>query len=228
MSVDSAARKGSALGALTGLAGAVVYVIGALLPGIAPKPDATTSAVAAFLAHNRSTLLTGFALELIAVGLMVWFVGYLYLAIADASPPQPVLAMSMVAAFVITIAVAAAGTVPVVAIVWRGAAAPSLIRFAYDIQTIATYVATATVAAVSVAAPSVAIWRTNILPRWLCVLGAVEIAVNVAELVGLASRHGTFAGGYAGGAGPLLWLGWFAAASVCMALRARTAAKPAR
>jgi hypothetical protein len=73
---------------------------------------------------------------------------------------------------------------------------------------------------VSIGAPSVVIWRTGVLPRWLSVLGAAEIAVNVAELSGLASQHGSFAGGYAYGVGPLLWIAWLAAASVCMTFKA--------
>jgi hypothetical protein len=63
------------------------------------------------------------------------------------------------------------------------------------------------------------IWHTGVLPRWLSVLGAAEIAVNVVELFGLSIRHGALAGGYAFGAGPLLWIAWFAAASACMTLK---------
>jgi hypothetical protein len=174
--------------------------------------------VAAFLLDNRSSLLTGLALELIAVGLLIWFLGYLYIVIADARTGIGP-AVSMVAAVVITITIVMAGTIPVMAIAWRGAPLPSLdlIRIAYDVQTISGYAATSTVAAVSIALPSVVIWRTHVLPRWLCVLGAIEVAVNIVELIGLASRSGSLAGGYAGGIGPLLWVGWFAAASICMA-----------
>ena len=71
----------------------------------------------------------------------------------------------------------------------------------------------------SIGAPCLAIWRTGVLPRWLCALGALEIVVNLVELLGLASRHGSFAGGYAAGVGPLLWVVWFAAASACLAWR---------
>lgn len=97
------------------------------------------------------------------MGLLLWFLGCLYAVLVDAGPPQPVLALSMVAAFVVTMAVVAAGTVPVVAIVWRGSPlpGPSLIRFAYDVQSLATYALTSTAAAVSIGAPSLAIWRTG-------------------------------------------------------------------
>jgi hypothetical protein len=220
----TAARIGvSRVGALTGLAGAVLYVTGALLPGTAPKPDAATSQVIAFFADKRDSLLTGFILELLAVGLLLCFLGYLRAVIADAHPSGTAIATSMVAAWAVTVAVVAAGTLPAVAIIWRGApgASPDLARFAYDIQTLATYAVTSTAALVSVAAPSFVIWRTGVLPRWLSVLGAAEIAVNVVELTGLSSRHGALAGGYAFGTGPLLWIAWFAAASACMTLKTR-------
>jgi hypothetical protein len=221
MTANSSTRTVGALGALTGLAGGIVYVIGAVLPGSVPKPDAGAGNIATFLADKRDSLLSGFALELIAVGLLLWFIGYLSTVLATASPPQPVLATSMMLAFVATLAIVAAGTIPVLAIVWRGAPLPSatFIRIAYDTETLATYAATSTAAAVSVGAPCLAIWRTGVLPRWLCALGALEIVVNLVELIGLASRRGTFAGGYAGGVGPLLWIVWFAAASACLAWR---------
>ncbi len=211
----------SRAGTLTGLAGAALYVAGALLPGSAPKPEAATSQVIAFFVDKRGALLTGFSLELLAFGLLLCFLGYLHAVIAGTRPSSSALATSMVAAWVATVAIVAAGTLPAIAIIWRGApsAAPVLARFAYDIQTLATYAITSTAALVSIGAPSVVIWRTGVLPRWLSVLGAAEIAVNIAELFGLSSRHGAFAGGYAFGIGPLLWIAWFAAASACMTLK---------
>jgi hypothetical protein len=213
----------SRAGALTGVAGAVVYAIGVLLPGNAPKPDASVTRVIAFFVDKRGSLLTGTALELLAIGLLFWFIGYLR-TVVRAGDPQAPLATTMTAAWVATLAIAAAATLPAVAIIWRGAATtpPDLTRFAYDIETLGTYAVTATTALVSIAAPSLVIWRTGVLPRWLAVLGAAEIAVNLVELAGLSTRHGTLAGGYADGVGPLLWMVWMAAASVSMALVHRT------
>jgi hypothetical protein len=216
-------RATSRLAALTGLAGAVVYVLGVLLPGTMPKPDATGSNIATFFVDKRGALLTGFALQVIAVGLLLWFVGQLHQLLVGSDPGQRALATTMLAAFVATIAIVTAGIVPSIAVIWGAAAGPGprIAGFAYAIMTISTYAATSTVVAVSILAGSVIIWRTQVLPRWLCILGAVEIALNAVELIGLSSRHGTLAGGYAAGIGPFVYIVWFAAASICMAARAR-------
>ena len=134
----------------------------------------------------------------------------------------------MLAAFVATISIVAAGIVPSIAIIWSGAPGPGpqIAGFAYAIMTISTYAATSTVVAVSILAASVIIWRTRVLPRWLCLLGAVEIALNAVELIGLSSRHGVLAGGYVAGIGPFVYIVWFAAASICMATGARTRSDP--
>jgi hypothetical protein len=128
----------------------------------------------------------------------------------------------MAAAWVVLLTIIAAALLPAIALVWRGAPAgdPGLVRLAYDMETLGTYAVTAMVALVAVGAPSLAIWRTGVLPRWLSVLGVVEAGVNVLELASLSSRHGVFAGGYVAGVGPLVWALWVAAVSVCMARRA--------
>jgi hypothetical protein len=219
----------SRIPALAGLAGAVVYVVGVLLPGTMPKPDATGSSIATFFVDKRGVLLTGFALQVIAVGLLLWFVGQLYQLLVGSSPAQRALATTMLAAFVATIAIVAAGIVPSIALIWgpAGRPGPELAGFAYAIMTISTYAATSTVAAVSILAASLIIWRTQVLPRWLCILGAVEIALNAVELIGLSSRHGILAGGYLAGIGPFVYILWFAAASISMAARARPHQPPA-
>ena len=86
-------------------------------------------------------------------------------------------------------------------------------------QTLGTYAASSTATIVAIEAPSFVIWRRRLLPRWLAVLGAAEIITNIFELAGLCSRQGALAGGYTDGIGPIIWVLWVAAASVCMALR---------
>jgi hypothetical protein len=211
----------SRLGALTGLVGIVCYVVGTLLPGSAPKPDAATVTIVSWLGDHRSSLLFGYALEIIALALLVCFLGQLRTALAATGPHAVPVASAMFGAWVVLLTLVAASLLPVIALTWWGTPAgdPSLVRLAYDMETVGGYSVTATVAMVAVGAPSWIIWRSGVLPRALAVLGAIEIAVNVVELVGLSSRHGALAGGWFEGIGPLVWALWVAATSVCLALR---------
>jgi hypothetical protein len=211
----------SRLAALTGLAGVVFYAIGVFLPGSAPKPDATTAQVVGFFVRHRSPLLTGFALQLIALALLLCFLGQLSSVIASAGGTAAPAVTTMTAGWVILITIVAVSTLPAMAVVWGGAASSSsdLVRAAYDMQTLGTYAVSSTAAMVSIAAPSIIIWRRRILPTWLAVLGGAEVVANVVELVGLSYQHGTLAGGYADGIGLILWVIWVGAASGCIALR---------
>lgn len=220
----------SPAGALAGLVGVVCYTVGALLPGRAPRPDATTSQVVAFFVDQREGLLVGFALQLIALVFLLWFVGQLRTLVGSAGGTGGPAATAMTAAWVMLMTIVAVAMLPAIAIIWRGAAAtsPDLVRLAYDMETLGTYTLAATAALVSVAAPSLVIWRYRLLPRWLALLGALEVAANVAELAGVSSRHGLFAGGSLEGVGQIGWVLWVAAASVCMAIRFRSNRATAR
>jgi hypothetical protein len=215
-------------GALAGLAGAFLYVISGLVPGSAPKPAAGASTVIAYFADKRGSLLTGFVLEIIALGLLVCFLGQIRRLTAGSGAHSTPISTAMTAAWVILMTTVLAGTLPALALVWQGPpfGDPGLVRMAYDVEILATYAATATVALVSVGAPSIAIWRSRILPRWLALLGVAGVVVNVVEIAGLASRHGALAGGYADGIGALLWALWVAATSVCMARLAKASKEP--
>jgi hypothetical protein len=208
--------------ALTGLAGIACYAVGSLLPGRTPGPAATTTQVVLFLSDHRSSILWGFALETVALALLLCFLGQLRTVIASTGGAGTALASAMASAWVVLLTLVAAALLPFVALAWRGAsgADPRLVRLAYDVQTLGTYAVTATVAMVAVGAPVLVIWRTGVLPRWLAVLGALEVALNALELTGLSSTHGVLAGGSLGGAGVVVWAIWVAATSICMARRA--------
>jgi hypothetical protein len=214
----------SRAGALAGLFGVVCYTVGVLLPGSAPQPDAATSQVMSYFVDQRGALLVGFALQLIALVFLLWFLGQLRTLVGSPGGTGVPAATAMSAAWVMVMTIVAVAMLPAMAIIWRGAAgtSPDLVRLAYDMDTLGTYALAATAALVSVAAPSLVIWRYRLLPRWVAVLGAFEVAANIAELAGLSSRRGGLAGGYIEGVGELGWVLWVAAASVCMALRFRS------
>ena len=156
----------------------------------------------------------------LAGAFLIWFLGYLreFLAVEGASPAlSNVTLVSWVALLVIVVG----GTVPLTAVVWEGAGHvdPGLVRLAFDASNLSLYSLSAGVALLSVLAPTIVIWRSGALPRWLVVLGAVEIVANGVELIGIFTRTGANAAGYAAGVGPFVWVLWVAAVSLTMALR---------
>jgi hypothetical protein len=205
--------------AWAGLIGVVLFVVGSLLAGSPPKPDASAAEITAFLAQHRSALLTGTALILLSIPFFGCFVGVFTGVLRDAEGGRGTLARAATLGWTLQLAVVAIGIVSQAAVTWRGAEGldPHLVQFGYDLGTLSLYAVSAMAVALAVGATSVVGLRTGILPRWLVVLGAIEVAINLVELAGLGSRSGVNAAGYAAGVGPLIWSLWAAAASVSLA-----------
>ena len=212
-------------GAAAGLVGAVLYIVGAFVAGSPPAPDASTVSIVTYMQEHREALLWGMVLTYTGLALFLWFAGYLHArlaaaeaALADSGAP---LATVTLLAFVVLFGLAGAGGIAFNLMVWRGAGSidPNLVRLAFDAQNLSLYAITSTVALLSVLAPIIVIARTGILPKWLVVLGALEIAVNIVEIAGFFSRSGWNAGGYAAGIGPLVWVVWLGAVSITMLIR---------
>lgn len=215
------------LGAASGAVGAVLYAVSAFTAGSPLKPDATLPTVISHLSDKRDALLAGQVIALVAVGLLIWFLGYLRALLSEAEgdggPLATVTAVSWIALFVIIIG----GDVPLAVIIWHGPSgiAPSTVGLAFDGSNLSLYSLSAVAALLSVLAPIVVIWRTGVLPRWLVVLGAIEIVVNVVEIAGLFSRSGFNDGGYVDGIGPFVWVVWVAAVSICMVIKVSSTSK---
>jgi hypothetical protein len=211
--------------AWAGLIGVGLFVVGSLLAGSPPKPDASATEITAFLVAHRSALLTGTALILLAIPFLGCFVGVLTGVLRDAEGGRGTLARAAALGWTLQLAIVAIGIVAQTAVTWRGAAGldPHLVHFAYDLGTLSLYTVSATAVALTVGATSVVIFRSGVLPRWLVAIGVVEVAVNLIELLGLSSRSGLNAGGYAAGVGPLLWSVWAAAVAVSLARHLRRA-----
>jgi len=211
----------SRAGAASGAVGAVLYVVSAFTAGSPLKPDASVARVQAHLADHRGALLAGFLLALVAVAFLVWFLGSLRRFVAAVDGEGSPLAAVTLASWVALLVIAVSGGVPLTAVIWRGAGQvdAGTVRLAFDVGNLSLYSLSASVAAVSVLAPVMVIWRSAALPRWLVVLGAIEIVVNIVELAGLFARHGWDAGGYAWGIGPFVWVVWVAAVSLCLVMR---------
>jgi hypothetical protein len=211
-SIDAAA-------AWAGLIGVVLFVVGSLLAGSPPKPDAPATEITAFLVQHRSGLLAGTALILLSIPFFGCFVGLFTGVLGEAEGGRGTLARAATLGWTLQFAIVAIGILSQAALTWRGTSGldPHLVQFGYDLGTLSLYAVSAMAVALAVGAPSVVILRTGILPRWLVVLGALEVVVNVIELAGLGSRTGLNAAGYAAGIGPLIWSLWAAAAAVTLA-----------
>lgn len=216
---STAGTAGRIVLALSGLAGSLLYVIGAFLPGSTPKPDASMSQVVGFFLRERNSLLAGSTIELASLLFILMFLGELRTVIGRSDDS---VATAMTAAWVVLVTIVAVAMLPAIAILWGGVgtADPRIVRWAFDIQNLGLYSVSAPAAAISVAVPSAVIWRKRVLPRGLAILGVIEVAVNILEIIGLPAKHGALAGGYVDGIGPVVWVLWVAATSICMAIRA--------
>ena len=83
MSPDGAraSRSGRDLAPISGVVGVALFLIGSLLPGGAPRPDASSHDVVSFLVDQRSLILLGSALTLLSIPFFV-FVGSVRSALA--------------------------------------------------------------------------------------------------------------------------------------------------
>jgi hypothetical protein len=211
----------SRMGAASGAAGAAVYIVSAFTAGSPLKPDASASEIVAHLSDKRGALLAGVLLALIGVGLLLWFLSYLRAFLAQIEGGRAPLAGVTMASWVTLLVIVVAGATPLAAVIWRGAGGvnPQIAIFAFDASNLSLYSLSAPAAILSVLAPIVVIWRSGALPRWLVLLGSIEIVVNVVELAGLFARTGSNAAGYVWGIGPFIWIIWVAAVSVAMLVK---------
>lgn len=207
--------RGRRGGPLAGLLGLACYAAGSLIAGL-PGPGTPARTMIAHLAAVRASVLAGTLLMFLALPLLLGFLGYFVSLLARAEGSPPLFAIWAAGAWLMLLAIIAAGLIPLVAVAWSGAAGlpPAVVRIAFDTSNLSLYALSAPVAAASVLAPSVVIWRSRVLPRWLVWLGVVEVAVNAVELAGLFASKGADTAGYAAGAGPLLWIVWAGAISV--------------
>jgi len=205
-------------GAGAGLAGAVLYAVSVFVAGAPLKPDDSIDKVITHLVDKRSAILFGSLLALLAVACLLWFLGYLRAFLARTEGDHAPLATVTVVSWIALLVIVVAGSAPLTALIWRGAdqADPKTVQLAFDINNLSFFALSATAALLSVLAPMIVIWRSRALPRWLLVLGAVEIAANIVELAGLFTRTGANAAGYGAGVGPFLWVLWVAALSVTL------------
>jgi len=207
--------------AWAGLVGVVLFVVGSLFAGSVPKPDASAGEITTFLVQQRSSLLVGTALILLAIPFFGCFVGLFTGVLRDAEGGRTTLTSAATLGWTLLLAVVTMGVLSQTALTWRGASGmdPHLVQFGYDLSTLSLYAISAMAVALAVGATSVVIYRTGVLPRWLVAVGAAEVAINLVELAGLASKGGLNAAGYGAGIGPLVFSLWAVAAAISLVRR---------
>jgi hypothetical protein len=226
--IDTASATASAAatgprtwGPVSGVAGAALYAVSAFTAGSPLKPDASLQNVISHLTTSRGALLAGVVLNLVATALLLCFLAYLVCFVAEAEGGRGPLSMLTLGSGVGVLAIVTGGQIPLDVVTWSGPAHfdPTVTRLAFDMANLSLYSISAVVVAVLVLTPTVVVWRSGALPRWLLAVAALEITINAVELGGLFGRAGADAGGYAEGLGPFVWLIWVAAVSLCLMRR---------
>jgi hypothetical protein len=215
MNQHHAIQTARRVGPIAGLLGLACYTAGSLIAAL-PTPTSTTEAMISHLAADRSMVLMGVALMFLALPFLLLFLGYLWDLLARAEGHSRLVARLAAGSWLMLFVIIAVGMIPLSAVAWQGASEvpPAIVRFAAEISNLSLYSLSSPVAAASVLAPAIVIWRSSVLPRWLVWLGLIEVAGNIAELAGLLTRTGLDAAGYGAGVGPALWILWVAALSV--------------
>ena len=202
--------------ATAGFLAVALFAVGMLVSGTPPHPDATVSELTRWMGEHRSGIVAGWLIGGAAI------VPLLLLAAGLGERLRPserhrLLTTTMTACWLSLLTVFALSQLPVVAVVWRGAPFDtSLTRIAFDIWVIGAYAGTAVLAAASIGLPCWIGLQSGLLPRWLIVIGAAEVAANGIELTGVMATTGTNAAGFTWGLAPLLWTAWAAGASVAL------------
>jgi hypothetical protein len=210
------------LAAAAGILGLVLLIVGFGAAGSLPKADDTGAQLSKFFVDKRGGLLFSAFMLSLATPLLLWFFGSLRGLLAQVEGGRGALATTFIVGLVLLLTLFSVGTLVLTTLAWRGPAGLSdaELRFLYGAVVVASTSATAMASAVSVGAPSLLIWRTGMLPKWIAGIGVLVILANIAELVGVFSRTGGNAGGSgAGMAAVPLWIIFFLATSITLLRR---------
>ena len=210
------------LAAMAGIVGLIIVIAGFVGAGSLPKADDTGAQLTKFFVDKRGQLLFSAFMLSLGTPLVAWFFGSLRGFLAQVEGGRGALATTFLVGVVLLLALFSVGTLILTTLAWRGpqGLSDAELRFLYGAVVIASTSATAMTSAISVAAPSVLIWRSGALPKWIAGIGVLVVLANLGELIGVFSRTGGNAGGSgAGMAAVPLWIIFFLAASVAMVRR---------
>lgn len=206
------------IGAATGLAAVVLFVLGFLVTPTAPGVDADAQEVFTYFVEDQDPIRLGVLLLALGIGALVWFLGTLRTALANAELGSERLASIAFGAGVVSIAALTFELGTLATAAFRPEqTTPELTRAIWDLGTMVAGVASVSFA-VFFAAIAVATLRTAALPRQLGWLAAVTALATVLGVGRLFTDSGLLADdGLLGSiAGFVLFLAWTAAASATL------------
>jgi hypothetical protein len=172
---------------------AVLFLIGFLVQGNPPAPDADTATIAEYLRDQRSGILTGDSILAVAAVPFFWFIGVIRGQLGSAGEWRRSEAGALGMAIVTGVVLAAAAVQA--ALMLNIASTPeALMRFGFDVFNSLITIAGG-LFAVGVAGFAAAGVSSGVMPRWLWRFGLATAVLQIATLPGLFLEGGAFAAG---------------------------------
>lgn len=203
---DAKWERWSALG---GVVFAVLIAVSGFMPGTPPKTSDPTTKIATFVNDHRDAIRWQAVVGALATFALLWFLGVVWRVLRRAEGGNPMLTVVAVVGAVFAAVLGAVGAIvlAVIGIVGvAGAGSSANLRVLY---VLATNLGLGVVLGVAVflAAFSVVILRTGVLPKWLGWVGLLLTLSSLASTGALASTRDVFVNlGFATFIGTTLWL----------------------
>lgn len=217
-----------ATGALAGIAGVIVFVSGGLFAGQPPNADSSTNTITGYMVDQRGHLLTAAIVQSVGALFLLFFLGSLVMMLFEASHSSRPLAVVTAASWTMLFAAFWGSTFLFYAVTWRGAGRVdgSIVQLSWDVAIVGGFALLGAISIATVVAPSIVIINTGVLPKWLGWAALIVVLVNLVEMCGVSTRTGSNSGGYASGAGPLVWSAWVLALAIMMLINSRGVEEP--
>lgn len=204
-------------GAVAGILFVVLLVV-AQFVAASPGPKDSTSTIVTFYLHNKTAALWSAYAGMAAAVALLLFVAAVYSVLQRSEDQSSVVSTVALGAGIALMPIILVSSSFSVALAWNGAQSgdPAVARALFDLGN-ATLIFSDLVIAIFLAAASLAVLRTRILPRWLAWIGLLGAALLLAGTASLFNPGRSFGGA----PGLLLYLIWVIATSILLLHKAR-------
>lgn len=208
------------LGAMAGIAGAIITVVAALIGGSPPASDDSTAEVRTYLFDHRDAIRWQAILFALSALFLLWFFASFGALLTRGDGAHPLHAALPMVGFVALSSVGTACIVPMTAVVWRDApVSDDIVRLVWDINAVST-VGIAMAALVIFGSAGYLMQSSGRFPAWLswlALLGAVLAVISIFTLLVDTDSPSMAPGGFVSAALPLIVaMIWVIATSVVM------------